>query len=47
MKRLIIDMYKISFKDLSYYIASDSFVEEVSKKWEALAKVVKKERIKI
>ena len=38
-------MYKITFKDNSYYIASDSFVDNASKKWHALAKVVKVDKI--
>jgi len=38
-------MYKITFKDTSYYIASDSFVENVSKNWYVLAKVERVDKI--
>jgi len=39
-------MYKITFKDTSYYIASDSFIDNISDGWKKLTKVVKIERIK-
>ena len=39
-------MYKITFKDTSYYIASDDFVENVSNDWKKLTKVIKIEKIK-
>ena len=38
-------MYKITFKDTSYYMASDSFIENVSKKWHVLTKVERVDKI--
>ena len=39
-------LHKITFKDTSYYISSDSFVENVSDGWKKLTKVIKIEEIK-
>ena len=42
----LIQMHKITFKDTSYYIASDDFIENVSNDWKKLTKVIKIVRIK-
>jgi len=39
-------MNKITFKDTSYYIASDDFVSEISNEWKQHNKVIKIEKIK-
>ena len=38
-------MYKITFKDTSYYISSDDFVDEISNAWKKHNKVVKIEGV--